>query len=47
MSDKITTEQALQTLIALHDREAAGDETITLKEWQNAINASKKALNIK
>ena len=47
MSEKLTPEQALQAIIALHDRESAGDETITLKEWQNAINASKKALNNK
>lgn len=36
---------ALEKLIALHEREAAGDETITMKEWNAAIAAGKAALN--
>lgn len=41
-----TTElaDALQTFIQLHDREAEGDESITTKEWNEAIKAGKAAL---
>lgn len=36
---------ALENLIALHDREAEGDTTITMKEWNAAITAGKEVLN--
>ena len=36
---------ALENLIALHEREAEGDETITMKEWNAAITAGKDVLN--
>lgn len=36
---------ALEKLIALHEREAEGDETITMKEWNAAISAGKAVLN--
>lgn len=40
----IDTTAALAKLLELHEREAAGDETITMKEWNAAIAAGKKAL---
>ena len=36
---------ALDNLLKLHEREAAGDETITMKEWNAAIAAGKAVLN--
>lgn len=36
---------ALDNLLKLHDREAEGDETITMKEWKAAITAGKAVLN--
>ena len=36
--------QALTTLLDLHKRESAGDETITMKEWNNAIKQAEKSL---
>ena len=36
---------ALENLLKLHEREAAGDETITMKEWNAAITACKAVLN--
>lgn len=38
------TEKALSNLIALHHRERSGDETITMKEWNDAIKAGEKAM---
>lgn len=43
--NKIDVSMALSKLIELHDREAAGDETITMKEWNAAIAAGKEVLN--
>ena len=35
---------ALQNLLKLHHREKEGDETITMKEWNNAINYGNQIL---
>lgn len=43
--DHLDVTMALENLIALHEREAEGDETITMKEWNAAITAGKAALN--
>lgn len=43
--DHLDVTMALSKLIELHEREAAGDETITMKEWNAAITAGKTALN--
>lgn len=36
---------ALSKFLELHGREAEGDETITMKEWNAAIAEGKAALN--
>ena len=35
----------MENLLKLHEREAEGDETITMKEWNAAITAGKAVLN--
>ena len=43
-ADHITVTMALSKFVELHEREAAGDETITMKEWKAAITDGRKAL---
>lgn len=41
------TLNALHDLVALHNREMAGDETITMKEWNGAIKSANKVIENK